>query len=223
MEKIMIPLNKKAMAVEKQDNSIMENNLNWLINGVDFDARRIEIRGEVNDGMSSFVCRNLLKMSEMSNDPIEIYLSSPGGDAYEGLAIYDACLACLCDIHMIASGKIMSAGFVIYLAGDKRVAAPHTSFMMHSVSYTAEGTAKDHEVEFNEGKRLNNAFLDIAAKRTKRNRKWWHRSVLSHNKFFNVIEATEVGIINAQPVVKPRVVKKVKKKVIKKVAKKGRK
>ena len=183
--------------------------------GVDFDARRMEVRGEVSDSMASFIIRNLLKMSETSRDPIEIYMSSPGGSAYAGFAIYDAIIACICDVHIIASGEIMSAAFVIFLSGDKRLAAPHTSFMMHSVSYAAEGTAKDHEVEFIEGKRINNAFLDIAANRTKRNKKWWYRSVLAHNKFFNVQEAAEVGILNSGI--------SSKKKATKKVVKKGKK
>jgi ATP-dependent Clp protease, protease subunit len=207
-------LKLKRMAVEKQDNSIMENNLNWLINGVDFEARRIELRGEVCDAMASFIVRNLLKMSEMSNEPIEIYMSSPGGSAYAGFAIYDAIMACPCDVHIIASGEIMSAAFLIFLAGDKRIAAKHTIFMMHSVSYGVEGTTKEHEIQVNEGKRINTAFLDIAASRTRRNRRWWYRSVLSHDKFFNVEEAIAVGIVNADPSIKKK-----QKKVTKKVQK----
>lgn len=214
-------LKLKKLAAEKQDNSIMENNLNWLINGIDLEARRIELRGEVCDAMASFIVRNLLKMSEQGPEPIEIYLSSPGGSAYAGLAIYDAIMACPCDVHIIASGEIMSAAFLIYLAGDKRIAAKHTIFMMHSVSYGVEGTTKEHEIQVNEGKRINNAFLDIAASRTRRNRKWWYRSVLSHDKFFNVEEAAAVGIINAGTLKKPE--PKPKKVVAKKVVKKGKK
>lgn len=194
--------------------------MNFVASGIDFESRRIELRGEVGEAMASYVTRALLKMSEMSEEPIELYLSSYGGDANEGLAIYDAIRACPCDVHIIVSGKIMSAAFVILLAGDQRVAAKHTSFMMHSVSYGSDGTAKEHEISLNEGKRINNIFLDIATERTKRNRKWWYRSVLNHDKYFTVEEAIEIGILTSKP--KPKV--PVKKPVTKKkVVKKGKK
>lgn len=195
----------KRAEVEKQDNSIMENNLNWIVNGVDFENRRIEIRGEVGEAMASYVTRNLLKMSEHSSEPIELYISSPGGDAYEGLAIFDAIVACPCDVHIIASGKIMSAGFMIFLAGDKRVAAKHTRFMMHSVSYSADGVAKDHEVQVNEAKAINNAFLDIMASRTKKPRKFWYRKMLTSDYYMNVEEATQVGVINCNILMKDKI------------------
>jgi ATP-dependent Clp protease protease subunit len=215
---------RKTNKAEIQDNSLMENHLNWLINGVDLENRRIEMRGEVGEGMSSFLTRALLKMTELGPEPVEVYLSSYGGDVYEGLAIYDALVACPCDIHMIASGKIMSAGFIIFLGGDKRTAAPHTSFMAHSVSYSAEGTAKDHEIQVNEGKRINSIFTNIAAKRTRRDKKWWSRAALTHDKFLNVEEATQLGIINTTRAMKEAgPAKKVKKKVVKKAKKVRRK
>lgn len=218
----------KASA-EKQDNSVMENHLNWLINGIDIENRRIELRGEVGEAMASFITRNLLKMSQLSNDPIEIYISSPGGSVHQGLAIYDAIIACPCDIHMVASGEIMSMGFIIFLAGDKRIAAKHTRFMMHSISYGADGITKNHEIQVNEAKAINNDILEIMGKRTKRDKKFWYRSVLSHDKYMNVEEATQLGVINTQilPIKADKIAKKakpvgkvVKKKVVKKVTKK---
>ena len=223
----MVKPTKFAMATEKQDNAVMENNLNWLINGIDLEARRIELRGEVNELMASFVTRNLLKMSQISNEPIEIYFSSPGGQVGQGLAIYDALISCPCEIHMIGSGEIMSMGFIIFLAGDKRTAAKHTRFMMHSISYGTEGITKDHEIQVNEAKSMNNANLEIMAKRTKRDKKYWYRSVLSHDKFMSLDEAITLGVVNAvsenKPMVAKKPVKKATKKVAKKVAKKGKK
>ncbi len=215
--------NAKASA-EKQDNSILDNHLNWLINGIDFENRRIEMRGEVGDGMASFVTRNLLKMSQLSPDPIEIYISSPGGSVSAGLAIYDAIRACPCDVHMVASGEIMSMGFIIFLAGDKRVAAPHTRFMMHSISYGTDGITKNHEIQVVEAKSMNNYNLEIMSKRTKRDKKWWSRAILSHDKFFGVEEAASVGIVTGpavqQLLSKPKPKSKVKAKPVKKVVKK---
>lgn len=203
----------KNAQVEKQDNSIMENTLNWLVNGVDMEARRIECRGAVSPEMASYITRNLLKMSQISEEPIELYFSSPGGEVHSGMAIYDAIVACPAPVHIIASGEIMSMGFIIFLAGDKRVAAKHTRFMMHSISYGIEGITKDHEVQVNEAKTINNALLEIMGKRTKRDKKFWYRSVLSHDKYMGTEEAIQLGVVNTQALPE-------KKKPVKKVVKK---
>lgn len=199
-------------------NPALEVAMNFISSGIDLATRTIEIRADVSEGMGSYITRALLKMSQMSNDPIDLYLSSPGGDAYEGFAIYDAIVACPCEVRVIASGKIMSAAFLIILAGDVRVAAKNTTFMMHSVSYDpGDGKTKDHEVNVNEAKRINNAFLDIAAERTRRNRKWWARAILNQDRYFNAAEALELGVLTpAKSVVKSRITKKVSKKARKK-------
>jgi ATP-dependent Clp protease protease subunit len=206
----------------------LEAAMNFIASGVDLASRRIEARGEVSDGMACYITRALLKLTEMSDEPIQLYLSSPGGDAYEGLAIYDSIRACPCDVNIIVSGKIMSAAFVILLAGDQRVAAKHTTFMMHSVSYSTEGSAKEHQIQVNEGNRINNIFLDIAVERTKRNKKWWQRAILNHDRYFTMEEAIDIGILTVKPKPKatipvPIVKKSVKKVIAKKVVKKVRK
>lgn len=196
-----------------------DNAMHWLSMGVDFEARRIEINMEVGDLMSSIITRAILKMNDISHAPIEIHLSSFGGSAYDGLAIYDAIKNSPSDVYIIANGKIMSAAFIIFLAGKVRIAQPHTTFMMHSVSFGSEGKVKDQEIDVQEAKRLNNTFLDILHNRTKRNRRWWYRQILSHDKFFNVADAIETGIINAvpkAPVKRPHKKKVSKKTVVKK-------
>jgi ATP-dependent protease ClpP protease subunit len=197
----------------------MQMGVNFIGSGIDLEKRVIEIRGEVSEPMSSYVTRALITMSNMNHDPITIYLSSGGGDAYEGFAIYDFIKQCPCQINIIASGKIFSAGFLILLAGNTRIALPHTTFMMHSVISIPEGnhTVKQQEVDLNESKRINNAFLDIAAERTKRNRKWWARTILPQDRYFNVEEGKEIGILTDRPVKKTTpIVKKVTKKTVKK-------
>ena len=191
----------------------MESIIMWLQDGIDLETRRIEIRGEVNDAFASKITRALIKLSEISEDPIELYLSSEGGEVYAGVAIYDAIRACVCDVNIIASGQIMSAAFIIYLAGDQRTAAPHTSFMMHSVSYGAEGPVKDHEIQVIEAKAMNNKFLDICAERTKPNKRFWYRHFINgRDKYFDVTQAKELGIITVPPVKKVRKAKNVRSK-----------
>lgn len=179
--------------------SKFESIMYWLQLGIDFESRRIHLDMEVDETMATIVLRALLKMSEVSNDPIEIYLSSFGGEVYSAMSIYDAIRECECDVTIYASGKIISSGFVIYLAGDKRYAAPHTTFMMHSVSISESGgKVKDLDIDVTEAKRINNMFLDILGQRTKMGRKYWYRTILSHDKYLNVQEATALGVVNSE-------------------------
>lgn len=174
-----------------------ENALFWLQSGIDFESRRIHVDLEVGEVMSSIIIRGLIKLSEISNEPIEIHLSSNGGDVYDGLAIYDAIRNCPCDVIIFAHGKIMSAAFIVFLAGDIRLAMPNTTFMMHSVSYEPDkAKVKDHEIDVQEGKRINNLFLDIMSTRTKKPKNWWYRKILSQDFYFNLTEAKEHGIIS---------------------------
>jgi ATP-dependent Clp protease protease subunit len=200
--------------------SKFENAQQWLQMGIDLESRRIQLDMDVSDVMASLVIRAVVKMSDISHEPIEIYLSSFGGDLYSGMSIYDTLRECPCDIIIHANGKIMSAGLLIFLAGDIRVAAPHTTFMVHSVSFGSDGKLKDLEIDVAEGKRLNNLALDIITERTKKPKKLWYRLTLSHDKYFNAAEAKEYGILTNSPVL----VKKVKKaKVSKNVRRKSKK
>jgi ATP-dependent Clp protease protease subunit len=185
----------------------------WLNNGVDFESRRIHVDMDVDNIMSSIIIRALLKMSENNNSPIEIYISSFGGVVHDGLAIYDAIRACPCEVFIYGFGKVMSSAFIIFLAGDQRLCAQNTTFMMHTLSYSGEGKLKDQEIDVQEAKRLNNVFLDILAERTKRNRKWWYRQIISHDKHFDLTQARDCGLLT-------EVTRKVKnEKTIKKVTK----
>jgi ATP-dependent Clp protease protease subunit len=179
-----------------QKENKFENAAHWLAMGIDLDCRRIQLDMDVNDIMASLVIRSLLKMSDMSNDPIEIYLSSYGGEAYAGFSIYDAIRSCPCDVIIYASGKLMSMGPIIFLAGDVRIAAKHTTFMLHSVSSGTEGKIKDQEIDVLSGKRINDTMLNILAERTKMKKTWWYRKILSHDFYFDLTEAKEYGIIN---------------------------
>lgn len=196
------------------NNFKLEAQLAWLTVGVDFENRKIQINHEVDENMASFIIRALIKLSELSNDPIELHFTSPGGEVYHGLAIYDAIRACPCDVHIIASGYAMSCGFIIFLAGDRRSALPNTRFMMHSVRFASdESNVKSQEISVSEAKQINELFLDIMTERTKRPKTWWRRMVVSHDKYFNVTEAKEIGLLTNAPV--ETLVKKKEKKNVK--------
>lgn len=187
-------LNKDGAIVTKEDK--FESAMQWLTTGVDFESRRLDVIGDVCEAMEAIIVRALLKMSEINKNPIEIYLSSYGGDAYSGLAIYDAIRACECEVRILAKGKIMSAGSIIFLAGDVRLAAPSTRFMIHSISGGSEGKLKDMAVDLEEAKFINNRMIEIYAERTKmKNPKFWQKKLAAHDCYFGLTEASDFGML----------------------------
>ncbi len=175
------------------------NNESWLTVGIDIINRRIDLIGEVDESMKSQLLRGLITMNDINTNPISIYLSSQGGDAYIGFGIYDLLRESLSNIHMYAHGTVMSAASIIYLAGDKRFGSENVTFMLHGISFGSEGKVRDQEVDVLEGKRLNKMMLDVISKRTKINKKQAYRNIVSSGKdwYIALEEAKQLKIINS--------------------------
>lgn len=189
-------MKNKLKASETEESP--QSDINFLVSGVDIENRIIEIRSMIDENVASVVIRALMVMATRSSkEPINIMLSSPGGDVYSGLALYDYIKACPCPVHIQGSGLIASMGFVIYLAGDVRTATPNTTFMMHSISYAMvdQKIVRHHEIEVSEAKRVNGLLQGIMAERTNRNKKYWYRTVSLQDRYFTVDEALDIGIM----------------------------
>lgn len=166
----------------------------WLSGGLDLKNRVLEVTGDVNENMTSYLFRTIIKLNDMSHDPITIYFSSSGGSVYEGFAIYDLLRASPSPIIIVANGKIASMGIVIFLAATERYALPHTRFMIHSVSHETGGTLKDTLIDVNEAKTVNDMMFNVIADRTKISRKSLNLNT-SHDFWFDVTQATKYGIV----------------------------
>lgn len=201
---------KKIKEIEKHlDTDKHESDINWITIGVDLKSRRIDLTMEVSEMMSAIVIRSLLKMSELNHEPIEIYLSTYGGDAYAGFAIYDAIRACPCDVSIFVSGKVMSAGVIIFLAGDIRVASTNARFMIHGVSSETGGKVKDMTVDLAEARYLDNKMLALFTERTKmKNLKFWQKKIANQDVYFGTEEAKMYGVVRESIVEKRMLTKK---------------
>lgn len=74
------------------------------------------------------------KYKEFERKPIELYINSPGGVVYDGLAIIDAIRNSETPVHTYCIGRAMSMGLFIYLAGVKRFAGKYCTFMYHEAA-----------------------------------------------------------------------------------------
>lgn len=188
-------LNKKVEKLQEKEFAA-EDLQHWMMTGIDFENRVLDINSDIDERTADLIKRSVTKFIEMdSHAPITINLSTYGGELIEMLSIIDILKAAPCPIIMLATGKIMSAGLPIYLCGDIRLASPNTRFMMHSLSHKVGGKLKDTEIDVKEANLLNNIMIDFLVKNTKKNKKWWEQKISSHDYYFGVSEAKELGVI----------------------------
>jgi ATP-dependent Clp protease protease subunit len=123
----------------------------------------------INDQVSNLVVAQLLFLDRENPDKeIQVYINSPGGEIYPGLAIYDTMQMLRAPISTIAVGWTASLGTVLLAAGHKgrRFALPHATIHMHPAGGGARGYAPDVEIQYKELKRMQDMLHAILARHT---------------------------------------------------------
>jgi ATP-dependent Clp protease protease subunit len=123
----------------------------------------------INDQVSNLVVAQLLFLDrENPEKEIQVYINSPGGEIYPGLAIYDTMQMVRAPISTIAVGWTASLGTVLLAAGRKgrRFALPHATIHMHPAGGGARGYAPDVEIQYKELKRMQDLLHNILAQHT---------------------------------------------------------
>jgi ATP-dependent Clp protease protease subunit len=123
----------------------------------------------INDQVANVTVAQLLFLSsEDSETPIQIYINSPGGQVYAGLAIYDTMQMIPNPISTLAVGMTASFGTVLLTAGSKghRYALPNATIHMHQPLGGAQGQASDIEIQAREILRLKSHINNVLAYHT---------------------------------------------------------
>jgi len=139
-----------------------------------FDARKILITGGIDDEIAREVVSRLLAMAHVSNDPITVFVSSPGGHVESGDMIHDTIKFIEPEVKMVGTGWVASAGALIYAAAKKenRYSLPNTRFLLHQPSGGMRGTAEDISIQAKEiirmRERLNKIFAEATGQSLER-------------------------------------------------------
>ena len=131
--------------------------------------RIIFIGTPIDDHVANLVVAQLLFLqSEDASKDISIYINSPGGSVYAGLAIYDTMQSIKCDVSTVCMGMAMSMGAVLLAGGakGKRYILPNSTVLIHQPLGGAEGQATDIEITAREILRLRTTIYDILVKHT---------------------------------------------------------
>ena len=131
--------------------------------------RIIFLGGEVTEHSANLIIVQMLFLENQdSNKDIIFYINSPGGSAYDALAIYDTMQYVKSDIQTVGVGVQASAAAFLLSSGTKgkRLLLPNATVMIHQPSAGTRGKVTDMEIDLKEGLRLKKLLNEIMAKNT---------------------------------------------------------
>ncbi len=152
----------------------------------------------INDQVANLIVAQLLYLnSEDPNQRINIYINSPGGSIYAGLAIYDTMQMIQAPVATYAVGVTASMGTVLLAAGRKgnRYALPHATIHMHPASSGAQGYTEDVRIAFREQERLQTQLFHLVGRHTGHNWKEIEEH-FTRDRYMNAIDAKNYGLVD---------------------------
>jgi len=153
---------------------------------------------QVTPETANIVIAQLLHLAyEDPKKDIKLYINSPGGSVYDGLAIIDTVNYIEPDVQTIGIGLQASMGAMLLSAGakGKRFALPNARIMIHQPSSGTEGKITDQEIALKEGIYLKKVLIDMMAKNTGKTAKEIEKD-MDRDNWMSAEEALKYGIID---------------------------
>jgi ATP-dependent Clp protease protease subunit len=160
---------------------------------------RIVILGSaINDQVANVIVAQLLYLNSLDQkQPISLYINSPGGSVYAGLAIYDTMQMIKAPVSTLAVGVSASMGTALLSSGarGKRYALPHATIHMHPTGGGAQGYTEDVRIASYEQERLQTQLFHLMGKHSGHSWKEIEDFFL-RDKFMNAPQAQQYGLID---------------------------
>ena len=161
--------------------------------------RIIFLGTEVESSSANLIVAQLLFLeAEDPDGDIRLYLNSPGGDAYAGLAIYDAMQYVRPDVQTYCIGMAMSAAAMLLSGGaaGKRYVLPNAKVMIHQGSAGTRGTPEDIQIAAREILSLTRRYAEVIAKHSGHDVEQVMRDI-DRDRFLSPDEAVEYGLADS--------------------------
>lgn len=160
--------------------------------------RIVFVGGPINDDAANTIIAQLLHLEqEDPNKDIHLYINSPGGEVYSGLAIHDTIRHVKPSVQTYCVGLAASIGSVLLASGEKgkRFALPHSEIMIHQPHGGSEGQATDIEISAKQIVKLRESINKILAKQTGQKLSKIQQDV-DRDFFMSADEAKKYGIVD---------------------------
>jgi ATP-dependent Clp protease protease subunit len=160
--------------------------------------RIIMLGTPINDQIANLIVAQLLYLArEDPSKPIRLYINSPGGQVYSGMAIYDTMQQIECPVSTVAVGFTASFGTVLLTAGTKgmRYALPNATIHMHQPLGGAQGQASDIAIQAEEILRLRRSLNQILSHHTGQPVERIEDDT-DRDRFMSAADAAEYGLVD---------------------------
>jgi ATP-dependent Clp protease, protease subunit len=160
--------------------------------------RVVYLGAAVDDQVANLIVAQLLHLE--SDDPdkdIQLYINSPGGQVYSGMAIYDTMQFIKPDVQTTCVGIAMSMGSLLLAGGapGKRFALPNARILIHQPTAGFEGQSSDIEIHAREILAMREQLDEVYAKHTGQPVEQVHDD-MERDRFFTAEQAVEYGLID---------------------------
>ena len=152
----------------------------------------------ISDQIANLIVAQLLFLNgDDPNQPINLYINSPGGSIYAGLAIYDTMQMIPAPVSTYAVGVTASMGTVLLASGAKgrRFSLPHATIHLHPASSGAQGYTEDVRIAFREQERVQTQLFHLVGKHTGHDWKAIEHD-FERDRYMNALEAKEYGMVD---------------------------
>ena len=152
---------------EKEEEGKKENGQDPLIERM-LKTRTIILSGGIRKELAEKTIRQLLLMEAMGDEPIRIFIDSPGGDADAGYAIFDMIRFVSPPVYTIGMGLVASAAAIIQLASPKerRLGLPNSHYLIHQPLSGIQGVATDIEIHAKELEKIRERINRLISEET---------------------------------------------------------
>ncbi len=160
--------------------------------------RIIFLVGPINDNVANLVVAQLLFLESEGVKDISIYINSPGGSVYSGLAIFDTMNYLKSDISTLCIGQAASMGALLLCAGTKgkRHVLPNSRVMIHQPLGGFQGQASDIEIHAKEILQLKKKLNNILSKQTGQSEELIEKDT-DRDNFMDATQAVDYGIVDS--------------------------
>jgi ATP-dependent Clp protease protease subunit len=152
----------------------------------------------IDDQVANVIVAQLLYLNSLSSkDQINLYIHSPGGSVYAGLAIYDAMQMISAPVSTVSVGFSGSMGTALLTSGQKgkRYALPHSTIHMHPTGGGAKGYTEDVRIATREQERLQTQLFHLMGKHT--GHSWQEiEEYFIRDRYLNAVEAKAFGLVD---------------------------
>ncbi len=161
-------------------------------------TRTVLLSGEINKTLAERVIRQLLLLEDAGDDPIRVFIDSPGGDADAGYAVFDMMRFVKPDVYTIGMGLVASAGAIILLASpqDRRIGLPNSHYLIHQPLSGIRGVATEIEIHAKELEKLRLKINKLISEETGMDEAQVEKDT-DRDFWMNAEEAKEYGLISS--------------------------